>query len=69
MQRLTRNQRSAISEEFTGAACTLDGKPAKITGRLNEFATVGALQGWMASEFSWEAVARIMAKGGNFTTK
>ena len=66
---LTRNQRAAIAEEWTAQPCTLNGKPAKITGRLNEFATVGALQGWMASEFSWEAVARIMAKGGNFTTK
>ena len=44
--------------------CTLDGKPARIAGRLDRFATI-----WnevTSVEFSWCAVGRILDDGGVF---
>ncbi len=45
---------------------TLDGKPAKITGRLNDFATVSELNGPVRVEFAWPTVRRIVARDGKF---
>ena len=55
-----------VKDEYAGRRCTLDGHPAKITGRLLPFAIVGTHFGGLAAEYSWEAVVRIMAKGGDF---
>lgn len=59
---------SEMAERWAGAACTLNGRPAKVTGRLNRFATVAYMNGDMASvEFSWPAVETVMlANGGRF---
>lgn len=51
---------------YVGAACTLDGRPATISGRRNAFATVAELDGPLALEWAWETVARIMDAGGAF---
>jgi len=40
--------------------CSLDGKPAKVCGRLNRFATVAQIDGPLALEWAWETVKRIM---------
>ena len=45
-------------------SCTLDGKPARICGRLNDFATV--TDGNIGVDFSWHAVSRILDNGGSF---
>lgn len=46
---------------------TLNGKPAKISGARMQFATVATLDSsGTAVEFSWPAVARIVAAGGKF---
>ena len=47
----------------------LDGKPAGIYGRLNQFATVAELDGPLAVEFSWQAVKRIVDNDQKFSTK
>ncbi len=48
------------------SSATLNGKQAVICGRLNPFAVVRALDGSISAEFSWQAVSRIIEKGGNF---
>jgi hypothetical protein len=45
---------------------TLDGKPAVISGYRNSFAKVTQLSTGLSAEWSWEAVERIVAKGGKF---
>lgn len=50
----------AIAEWWTNTECYLDGKPAVIKGRLNQFATVATRDGTAAVEFSWQAVNRVM---------
>jgi len=46
--------------------CTLDGKPACITGALNPFATVRFRDNGMGVEFAWPTVERILAGSKNF---
>lgn len=45
---------------------TLDGKPAIITGRLCEFATVVTLDRSISAEWTWLAAHRIVHQGGRF---
>jgi hypothetical protein len=53
--------------ELIAARVTLDGKPAKISGTRQQFATVATIDpNGPAVEFSWPAVARIVATGGKF---
>lgn len=49
-----------MANTWSGKECTLDGKPARITGRLNEFATVATIPDGPSVEFSWQTVDRIM---------
>lgn len=53
-------QRRALGD----ARVTLDGKPARITGFRMAFATIQSDDD--SVEFSWEAVAHIVATGGDF---
>jgi len=47
--------------------CTIDGKPAKISGVYNSVATVWPLgDPSNGVQFAWTTVARIMAAGGRF---
>lgn len=48
------------------AKVTLNGKRAKIMGARKQFATVAQFDTGLSAEWSWEAVARIVANGGNF---
>ena len=57
----------ATADRYAGETCTLNGKGAKITGRLQRFARVSCLCTSRGASFSWSAVARIMAAGGSFT--
>jgi hypothetical protein len=52
--------------DLIAAVVTLDGKPAKISGALQPFATVALLPSGTATEFAWITVARIVANGGAF---
>jgi len=45
---------------------TLNGRPAKIVGRLNHFASVVQGPDGLRVEYSWNAVARIMTKDRAF---
>lgn len=46
---------------------TLDGKPARITGKMNRFAFIYEIGDILkGSEWSWNAVRRIINKGGAF---
>jgi hypothetical protein len=59
--------RQAIADRWTGERCTLNGLPAKITGRLLKFGFVSPFDDNYAAEFPWETIDRVMAKGGKFT--
>lgn len=51
------------------AEVTLDGYPARILGRLNEYATVTTYRQEdprLHYEWSWETAARVVSKGGAF---
>ncbi len=62
--------RQVIADQWSGRPCTLDGQPAKITGRLQTFATVSCLTPYgPAVEFAWETVQRVMVSGGEFSSK
>lgn len=45
---------------------TLNGRPALIRGAFQRFAFVEQEQEGIGCEFSWAAVANVMAKGGAF---
>jgi len=49
--------------------CYLNGKFAKVYGRLNTYATVAQIDGPLAVEWSWNAVNRILHNTGKFSTK
>ena len=46
----------------------LDGAPAKIVGAKEQFATIATTDGRRAVEFAWTTAARIVSRGGYFTT-
>jgi hypothetical protein len=51
---------------LTQAKVTLNGEPAKIAGIYRKFPKVTQIKSGLSAEWSWEAVERIVAKGGNF---
>lgn len=50
------------------AEVTLDGQRARVCGYRNRFATVRQLPSGLSAEWAWDAAARIIAAGGEFTT-
>lgn len=54
--------RSLLCESFI----TLDGEPAKITGRLEPFATISALPDGPSYQWSWKSTLQIVRNCGNF---
>lgn len=52
--------------ELIETRVTLNGNPARITGARSRFATVTDLTTRLSAEWSWEAVERVVAKGGRF---
>jgi hypothetical protein len=58
---------TAIQDRWIAEPCTLDGKPAKVTGFWNDFATIAELDvSGKVCDFSWLAVNRVMLKDGKF---
>lgn len=55
-------------EELVAAEVTLNGNRAKIGGTRNDFATVTDITTRLSAEWSWDAVARVVANGGRFTS-
>ena len=55
-------------DSLMGQDCFLDGKPARIYGRLNKFPTVAQIDGPLALEWSWETAKRIMDNDGKFSS-
>lgn len=53
-------------EELAQSKVTLNGNPAVISGILNDFATITNPKTGEHYEWSWNAVDRIVSKGGNF---
>lgn len=62
--------KNSIRDKWSGQSCTLDGKPAKVTGRLLDFAVISPLDHKIGQvEFSWAAVDLIMSHNGKFSSK
>lgn len=62
-------ENKAIADEYAGRECTLNGQPARITGRLHRFATIHTKRELGAdspasAEYPWETVRRIMENNG-----
>jgi hypothetical protein len=70
--RTNATQRQEIADHYAGKFCTLDGRPARIIGRAQAFATVYTTdcdndEQVVEHEWSWAAVAHIMRdNGGRF---
>lgn len=56
----------SLARVRSGAPVTLNGRPAVIRGAFQRFATVEQEAEGLGCEFSWQAVAVVMAKGGAF---
>lgn len=52
--------------ELCAADVTLDGRPARIAGSRNDFATVRVRATGLGAEWSWPTVRRVVANGGEF---
>lgn len=63
---VTPQEKLSMANKYAGCVCTLDGKPAKISGRLLPFARVAQIASALEVEFSWVVVDRIMREGGEF---
>lgn len=55
-----------IATKRAGEVCTLDGKPARILGRLKNFAIVAQIPSGIKATWCWDTVEKIMQEGGNF---
>ena len=51
---------------YCAMPCTLDGVEAVIMGARNPFGTVSRRDNGLGADWSWQAIARVMAKGGAF---
>ncbi len=56
----------ALRELICESQITLDGHPAKITGRLDDYATISALPDGPSYQWSWDSALRIVRNCGNF---
>lgn len=51
----------SFKDRWCGESCTLNGLPAKVIGRLREFALIAPLNSEMSGvEYAWATVNRIM---------
>ena len=66
MKDLTQKQKDDLVLTSYMIGCTLNGQPAKVIGRLMQFPMVVERDGPLAVEYSWQAVARVMAKDRAF---
>lgn len=58
-----------IKKKYAGMLCSLDGRPARITGRRNKQATITAIPDGTSYHWSWQTVAYIMENhDGVFTS-
>jgi hypothetical protein len=63
------HEHAEIANKYAGEECTLDGKPARICGRLLRFAIVREIFGPSSAEFAWETIKHCMEeKNGEFHT-
>lgn len=53
-------------QRLCAIAVTLNGNPARITGTVNDFATVTDTKSGLSAEWSWYTVARVVEAGGRF---
>ena len=55
-----------LANRWAGERCYLDGRPAKITGRLNPVATVAVLPDGPTCEFFWGHVDKVKRNNQQF---
>lgn len=59
-------QQVSLADQWAGQSCTLNGKPAKITGRLLPHGIVSEINGPISHEWAWKTIDRIMRKDKAF---
>lgn len=52
--------------ELCNRPCTINGRPAQISGALLRFAIVSDRESGLHCEYSWQAIENVMEKGGAF---
>lgn len=69
---MTLQERTALINRIASLpvnSVTLDGRPALVCGFVNDCLTVATVgHPRIAADFSWRAVSRVIAKGGEFRT-
>jgi hypothetical protein len=55
-----------IAQKWSGQRCTLDGKDAIISGRLQKFGRVSTLDGKQSYEWCWQTIDGIMSRDQKF---
>ena len=64
--------RQVLADKWSGRSCTLESRPARILGRLLNYAIIvpvcgtGAEDDMIGVEFAWNTVDRIMSRDGAF---
>lgn len=53
-------------DEMIETPVTLDGLPARVTGRKLDHAVVAQIRGPLALEWAWSTVERVILAGGKF---
>ena len=59
-------EHKTYAERWTGCDCTLNGKPARVRGRLCRYAKVGETFGGPEYDWAWPVVDRVMRRDGAF---
>lgn len=59
----------ARRDKYSGLEVKLNGRPARITGFINDFGTVVTDDGQAFFSWSWPAIARIVADDGRFVSR
>lgn len=57
-------------QRLIDAEVTLDGKPARVIGRLNDFGTVAQIgRGGVTADYAWETIRRVIdERDGRFAS-
>ncbi len=58
--------RKQLAERWAGTSCVLNDRPARVIGRLRNFAIVASDDNELRLEYAWETVDRIMKRDGRF---
>ena len=65
---MTEQQKRNLMARAEDMGITLNGKPARVLGAKLDFATVACCPQGESYQWTWEAIGRILDKGGKFSS-